>query len=178
MKNRTVRNGIIIVAIVGVVGIGATAFAGRGKGGWDRGPGTGRGYMMEELTDEQIKAMQTERKAFWKDTESLRRNLNVKELELRTELARENPDAKKALALQKEISGIESDLDQKRIEHVLKMQKISPYAGRGYMKGRGGRMGYGPGSGRGGYGPRGGGYGQRGGGYGSMGGGYGGPCWQ
>ena len=177
MKNRTFHNLVIIAAIVGMVGVGATAFAGRGKGGWDRGPGTGRGYMMEELTDEQIKAMEEERNAFRKDTESLRRNLNVKELELRTELARENPDAKKALALQKEISGIESDLDQKRIEHMLKMQKITPYAGRGYMLGRGGQMGYGPGSGRGGYGPGGGGYGHRGGGSGFM-GGYGGPCWQ
>ena len=120
--------------------------------------------------------METERNAFRKATESLRRNLRVKQLELRTELARENPDEKKALALQKELSGIKSDLDLKRIEHVLKMQKIDPNAGRGYMMGRGDRMGYGPGSGRGGYG-RGGGYGKRGGGYGST-GNYGGPCWQ
>ena len=177
MKNRTFRNLILVAATVSLVGVGATAFAGRGKGGWDRGPGSGRGYMMEELSEEQIKALEAERNAFRKDTESIRRNLHVKELELRTELARENPDAKKALALQKEISTIESNLDQKRIEHLLKMQKISPNAGRGYMKGRGDRMGYGPGSGRGGYGHRGGGYGQRGGGYGFM-GGYGGPCWQ
>lgn len=175
MEHRTVRNVIIIVAIVGLVGIGATAFAGRGKGGWDRG--YGRGTMMEELTEEQIKAIEEERKAFWKDTESQRRNLHVKELELRTELARENPDAQKALALQKELSGIKSDLDQKRIEHVLKMQKISPHVGRGAMMGRGGRMGYGPDSGRGGYGRKGGGYGHRGGGYGFM-GSYGSPCWQ
>ncbi len=177
MKNNTFRNVILIAATVSLVGVGATAFAGRGKGGWDRGPGYGRGSMMEELTDEQVKAIEEERNAFRKETESLRQNLNVKELELRTELARENPDAKKALALQKEISGLESDLDQKRIEHMLKMQKITPYAGRGYMMGRGGRMGYEPGSGGGGYGPRGGGHGPRGGGSGFM-GGYGGPCWQ
>ena len=176
MKNRTLRNLIIFAAIVGMVGIGATAFAGRGKGGWDRGPGYGRGYMMEELTDEQVKALEEERNAFRKQTENLRQDLRVKELELRTELARENPDAKKALALQKEVSGIESNLDQKRIEHMLKMQKITPNAGRGYMMGRGGRVGYGPESGRGGYG-KGGGYGHRGGGYGFR-GGYGGPCWQ
>ncbi len=177
MKNSTFRNVILIAATVSLVGVGATAFAGRGKGGWDRGPGYGRGAMMDDLTDEQVKAMEEERNAFRKETESIRQNLNVKELELRTELARENPDAKKALALQKEISGLESDLDQKRIEHMLKMQKITPYAGRGYMMGRGGRMGYGPGSGGGGYGPRGGGHGPRGGGSGFM-GGYGGPCWQ
>ena len=133
---------------------------------------------MEELTDEQVKAMEQERNVYWKSTESIRRNLRVKELELRTELARENSDAKKALALQKEISLMESDLDQKRIEHMLKMQEITPYAGRGYMMGRGGKMGYGPESGRGGYGHRGGGFGGKGGGYGSRGSYGGGPCWQ
>ena len=176
MKNRKFRNLIMIVAIVSMVGVGATAFAGRGKGGWDRGPGYGRGYMTEELTEEQVKALEEERKAFHKETESLQQNLYVKKLELKTELAKENSDAKKALALQKEISGLKANLDQKRIEHILKMKKITPYAGRGYMMGRGGRMGYGPESGRGGYG-KGGGYGHRGGGYGFR-GGYGGPCWQ
>jgi Spy/CpxP family protein refolding chaperone len=171
MKKRNFRNLILIIATVSLVGVGATAFADRGRGGWDRGAGYGRGTMMDDLTDEQVKAMQDERNAFRKETESIRRNLTVKELELRTELARENPDAKKALALQKEISLMESDLDQKRIEHMLKMQKITPYAGRGYMMGRGGRMGYGPESGRGGYG-------HRGGGFGGKGGGYSGPCWQ
>ena len=184
MKKRSIRNLILIVATVSLVGVGATAFAGRGKGGWDRGPGSGRGWMMEELTDEQVKALEEERKAFWKESESIRQNLRVKKLELRAEMARENPDEKKALALQKEISLMKADMDQKRIEHQLKMQKISPYAGRGYMTGRGGGSGYGPGSGCGGYGPRGGGYGSKGGefggkggGYGSR-GGYGAPCWQ
>ncbi len=162
MKNRTFRNLILIIATVSLVGIGATAFAGKGKGGWDRGPGSGRGYMMEDLTDEQVKALEQERNAFRKDTESLRQNLRVKKLELRTELARENPDTKTALALQKEISNLKSDLDQKRIEHILKMQKIHPNAGRGYMKDRGGRGGSRAGGGCGGYGPRGGGSGYRG----------------
>ena len=87
-------------------------------------------------------------------------------MELRTELARENPDARKAVALQKEISALEADLDEKRIEHRLKMQKITPDGGRGFMMGRGGK-GYGPGYGRGG--------GQGGYGPGACGGG--GPCW-
>ena len=177
MKKRTVRNMILVVATVSLVGVGATAFAGRGKGGWDRGPGSGRGWMMEELTDEQVKAIEEERKAFWKDTESVRRNLRVKKLELKAEMARENPDAKKALALQKEISLMKADMDQKRIEHKIKLKKISPYADRGSMRGRGGESSYGPGSGCGGYGPRGGGYGSKGGGYGSR-GAYGGSSWQ
>ena len=166
MEKKTFRNLILVIATVSLVGVGATAFADRGKGGWDRGPGSGRGWMMDELTDEQVKAMEEERKSFWKETESTHRNLRVKKLELKAEMARENPDAKKALALQKEISLMKGDLDQKRIEHQLKMQKISPYAGRGYMMGRGDKRGYGPESGRGGYGQKGGGFGGKGGGYG------------
>jgi len=86
-------------------------------------------------------------------------------------MAKENPDAKKAVALQKEISELESSLDEQQIEHRLKMQKIAPYAGRGYMMGRRGMgMGYGPGYGRGG--------GKGGFGPGDCGGGGGGPCWE
>ena len=179
MKNRTFRNLILLTATVSLVGIGATAFAGWGRGygrqmGWGGGPGGCPGYGYGPgatqdiaLSDEQIKAIEEERSAFRKDTENLRQNLRVKELELRTELAQENPDTKKALALQKEISSLESDLDQKRIEHRIKMQKIMPEAGRGYKMGRGGR-GYGPGYGRG--------FGKGGYGGGPCGGG--GSCWQ
>lgn len=181
MKANTINKLIIALTALALLGIGATAFAGWGRGygrnmGWGGGPGNCPGYgygygsgagQGAAMNDEQIKALEEERQAFWKATESLRQNLQVKELELRTELAKENPDAKKAVALQKEISALESGLDEKRIEHRLKMQKIDPYGGRGYMMGRGGK-GYGPGfgrgGGRGGYGP------------GNCGGG--GPCWQ
>jgi len=182
MKNRTFRNLILIAATVSLVGIGGTAFAGWGRGsgrnmGWGGGPGNCPGYgygagatQGNAMSDEQLKAIEEERQAFWKATESLRRNLYAKELELRSELAKESPDAKRAVALQKEISALETDLDAKHIEHRLNMQKITPYAGRGTMMGRGGK-GYGPGYGRGGGGR--GGYGP-----GDCGGGGGGPCWQ
>ena len=144
--------------------------------GWGGGPGNCPGYGYgpgggpgTQLSEEQLKAVEEERQAFWKATQSLRQNLYAKELELRSELAKENPDAKKALALQKEISALEASLDEQHIEHRLKMQQIAPDAGRGYMMGRRGKgsggygPGYGRGGGRGGYGP------------GECGGG--GPCW-
>ena len=179
MKNNTMNKVIIVVAVFALLGVGATAFAGRGRGygrqmGWGGGPGNCPGYGYgpgssegAALSEEQIKAIEEERQAFWNATENLRQNLRVKELELRTELARENPDAAKAVALQKEISVLESELDVKRIEHRLKMHKITPYGSRGYMMDRGGKgygRGYGRGGGRGGYGP------------GDCGGGA--PCWQ
>ena len=182
MKKLNVRNWVAVLTAVTLMGIGATAFAGWGRGygrhmGWGGGPadgpGCGRGDMDENLTDEQIKAIEGERQAFFNATESLRETIYAKELELRAELAKENPDAQKAAGIQKEISRIESDLDQKRVDHMINMRKIAPDAGRGYAggygrgPGRGYGMGYGPGDCPG-YG-RGGGYG-----YGRGGGG----CWR
>ena len=49
----------------------------------------------------------------------------------------DDPDVKKAQELQKEISNLEATIDQKRIDHMIKMKKINPHAGRGYGSGRG-----------------------------------------
>ena len=84
------------------------------------------------LNDEDIKALEEERSAFLKATDSIRQNLYSKELELRSELYKENPDVSKAGALQKEISELEAQLDQKRIDHMIKIRKLSPNAGRGF----------------------------------------------
>jgi hypothetical protein len=158
---------IIIIAIIGIVGYAATSFAGWGHG-WGRGgggeycngPGAGwsqkgfggRGYQ-GNLSDEQIEKFSTERQAFIEDTGELRQTLYQKQLELRSELAKQDPDAKKAVEIQKEISELESQLGQKRIEHRIKMQKENPefFSGRGYGSGgRGmGRGFYGKGMGRG-----------------------------
>ncbi len=70
-----------------------------------------------------------------------KRNLYSKELELRSELIKNNPDASKAGALQKEVSELESNLDQKRIDHMLKMRKLNTNVDREYMGGY--HMGYG-----------------------------------
>ena len=57
-----------------------------------------------------------------------------KELELRSELSRANPDAKKAANLQKNISKLEARLNQKQIDHMIAVKKINPDAGRGFME--------------------------------------------
>jgi Spy/CpxP family protein refolding chaperone len=176
---------IVVVAIFGVVGYAATSFAGRGRGWgggggycWGQGGGWGQrgsaapGYQ-GNLNDQDIDKLSKQRQAFFEDTRELRENLYQKELELRSELAKQDPDVNKAVALQKEVSELEGQLSQKRIEQRLKMQKENPdlFAGRGY--GRGGGYGMGRGYGRGG------GYGM-GRGYG-MGPGFqgrGGGCWQ
>ena len=161
MKMNNFAKGVIVLAIAGIVGFAATSFAGWGKsgggncggqGGWgQRGsvaPGT-----QGNLNDEQINQLDKERQVFFEETRDLRENLYQKEVALRNELAKEDPDAQKAAGLQTEISEMTAQLDQKRIDHRLKMKKENPefFAGRGYGQGgRGmGRSFNGPGMGRG-----------------------------
>ena len=145
---------IIGLTIVVVIGIGAYAFGHRGEGyGYHGrmhgGSGMHHGYYGESdygypgnLKDDEIKALEKERSTFNKDTENIRRDLYSKELELRSELVKDNPDASKAGSLQKDISELQSDLDQKRLNHMIKIRKINPNAGRGFMMGEY-HMGYG-----------------------------------
>ena len=162
---------LMVVGIVAVLAIAATSFAGWGRGGgrggncWGPGAGYGpRGYgaqgYQSNLSEEELAKLNQERQAYFEATSDLREKLYQKELQLRSELAKPEPDAKIAAGLQKDISGLESELDQKRLEHRINMRKEFP---------RGGYQGYG-------YGPRG-----RGMGRGMYGGGdcYGGRggCW-
>ena len=161
MKMNHFIKGVAVLAIAGIVGFAATSFAGWGRGGggncWGQGGGWGQrgsaapGYQ-GNLSDEQITRLDMERRAFFEETQNLRENLYQKELELRSELAKENPDAQKASGLQAEISELSAQLDQKRIDHRIKMKKENPefFAGRGYGQGgRGMGRGFnGPGMGR------------------------------
>ncbi|UCD82231.1 MAG: periplasmic heavy metal sensor [Desulfobacterales bacterium] len=176
MKMSNSRKITLVLAILGIVGFAATSFAGwgRGSGGggycWGQGSGWGQrgggapGYQ-GNLSDQDIDKLNKERQAFFEDTRDLREKLYQKELELRAEMAKQDPDVNKAVTLQKEVSELEGQLDQKRVEQRLRMQKENPdfFTDRGYGRGYG-------------YGPRGGmGMGMMGQGFG---GGRGGGCWQ
>ena len=148
MKMNNFAKGITVLAIAGIVGFTATSFAGWGRGGGGNCGGQGSGWSQRgvapsgyqgNLNDEQITRLDKERQAFFEETRNLRENLYQKELELRSELAKEDPDVQKAAGLQAEISELTAQLDQKRIDHRIKLQKDNPefFAGRGY--GRGGR---------------------------------------
>jgi Spy/CpxP family protein refolding chaperone len=165
MKMNNFAKLVAILAIAGIVGFSATSFAGRGRGGggcWNQGSGweqrgAGPSCCQNNLSDEQMTRLQKERRAFFEETRDLRENMYQKELELRGELAKADPDAQKAGDLQAEISSLTAQLDQKRIAHRIKMKKENPelFAGRGYGKGGRGmdRGFYGHGKGRGPYGP-------------------------
>ena len=152
---RNVKTIIITVASVAVIGFALNAFAHGGMGmgggwghygqGWHHQGEYGPGYA-DQMSKEQYQQLEQKREAFFKETEALRANLYEKERELQSELAKAEPDTAKASGLQKEISELQAQFDQKRIDHMVEMRKLNPNVGRGFMRG-GSMMGYGPGGG-------------------------------
>ena len=167
---------LVVLTVFTVMGFGVYAFADGGMGygrhhggkghhgpGWQGGDYECPGYgnMMGDLSEEDIQKMDEQREAFFKSTEDLRRKLYQKRLAMESEFAKKDPDAKNAANLQKEISDLRAQMDQKRIVHMFEMRKINPNSGAGFMgpgmmghgygrgyKGNGPMMGYGSSSGR------------------------------
>ena len=105
--------------IVVMFALNTEVFAGRGCG-------YGK-YEYRENPD-----IRTERTAFLTETEELRENLFNKEQQLVAEMDQESPDVEIAISIQKEISELRAELDQKWIEYAIKMKKIHPNFGSRY----------------------------------------------
>jgi len=154
--------GIMIATIIGIFGFASLSFAGWGNGcgygmgyggrgmGWHHRGGDGYGMMgnYSNLSDEEIAKLDQRRSEFFKATEEIRGQLYEKDLALQSELAKKNPDTKKASELQQEISKLQSELDQKSLDFEIQTRKSSPnyngaYRGHGRMMGSGyGDRGY------------------------------------
>ena len=140
---------IVAIASIAVIGFALNAFA---HGGWgyhgsgmhqrgDAGPG-----FDDQMSNEQRQQFEQQREAFLKETQDVRASLVEKERELQNELAKAEPDISSASGLQKQISELRAQLDQKRLDHMVEMKKSIPGAGRGFAGG-GPMMGYGTGGG-------------------------------
>jgi len=172
MKRPAVRTLIIAVSLVLSLSIGTSAFAlnfefnedayPKDKGKWEeqkknadqkkiqeqreklgitQPPSSGMNCMAN-LNKEDAEKVKAERDKFLKATQNLRQEIMSKELVLQSELVKPVTDVQKAMALQKELSDFESELDQKRLTHLLEIKKISPDAAAACMdKGRGGMGG-------------------------------------
>jgi Spy/CpxP family protein refolding chaperone len=141
MKKHLFSGMVVVGAVVVLMGLGVNAFAGMGKG-----PGNnGMGCASANLTDDQMKQMESERNAFQTATRDIRQQLIEKRQALHAELAKQTPDAATAATLQKGISDLQAQFDQKRLIHILNMKKIDP----DFVEGPGMGHGMGPGMGRG-----------------------------
>ena len=145
MYKRISTSLIMSIAVISFVAIGATAWAGWGNGygmrgggmGWHHGNGyrdgyQGCAYWGDNLSKEDYQKLDAERQSFIDGTRELRQSLYQKNLELKSELAKTNIDEKKVSSIQNELSNLEAQFDQKRIEHITKMKKINPDVGMGF----------------------------------------------
>ena len=138
---------IMLIAAIAIAFSGIYASADGGKGyrhhrgmhqgqGWhQRGYGGPGCAVMDNLSEDETKKLDAERTEFFEATKGLRRKIYQKRLELASELAKENPDAATAAGLQKEVSDFKAQMAQKRLEHILRVQKINPDLGRGFWGG-------------------------------------------
>lgn len=163
MKKNSVKKIIMVLVAFAIAGFGTNAFAGSGCCNKGLNPNSGQGQRgayggcpayAGELGEDKIQELDQERNAFYEATEALRQSIDEKEIELRNELAKEASDVERLSELQKDVSDLRVQLDQKRLEHIVRMKEINPNISRGWYGGHGycghGYGGYGHG-GRGNY---------------------------
>ncbi|MDM8515651.1 periplasmic heavy metal sensor [Desulfobacterales bacterium HSG16] len=125
-------------------GMGKGGCGGGGYKGTQQGAGTQQGYgcqaAVADMTEEQIKQIADERKAFFSQTAELKQQILVKQTELAAIMVKKEADMESAVAVQKEISELQGQFDIKRLEHMAEMKKINPNCDGGmYKMGRGGK---------------------------------------
>jgi Spy/CpxP family protein refolding chaperone len=141
----------IVVAAIFLIAVAAVAFAhgqrmggymtGPGCQGRMMGPGQGRGFngAYASLSDEDRAKIDAAREKFFDETRSLRRDMDDQAYALSKEMNSDNPDSAKVAQLQKQLSKLEADFDQKRVQHQLEMRKLLPekFRDRGWGRGCG-----------------------------------------
>jgi Spy/CpxP family protein refolding chaperone len=122
MKKPIIVSALLVLTLVWVLSAEAQ--------GWGRGGGRGAGPGWQDdtyglnLTQDQSTKINRLRQSFWKDTADFNTRIDQKQLELNSLLLEPNPDSQKVTKLQKEISGLQSQFDEKRINYQLESRKI------------------------------------------------------
>ncbi|MBI5586326.1 MAG: Spy/CpxP family protein refolding chaperone [Deltaproteobacteria bacterium] len=158
-------------ALVAMSGLAVAAGPGFGRGwGYNADCPGGGAYDRLNLTAEQKTKMNELREKTWKDTVTLRNEMQTKRLELRTLWTNPNPDKDKIAAKQKELNALRDKLQATMTDSKIEARKfLTPeqaaelatsgpgmgFGGHGWGKGRmmGGRGGMGAGPCGGGFGP-------------------------
>jgi len=129
----------------GYMGPGMMGYGGGyGPGMMGYGPGYGhmRGYYGPEgygnLSQEDAAKLQQAQDKFFEGTRELRTSIRDKQFALNDELQKTNPDKAKVADLQKQLSQLESQFDQKALDHQLELRKEFPQSNYSSGYGRGG----------------------------------------
>ncbi len=128
-RSKWIRTGMGVM-LVGLLIWTGSAFAGKNRG---FGPGMGPGNppCFANLTADQQKQFTELRQKFYNDTQNLRQQIAEKRAELNLEMTKATPDVTKAQAIQKELSALQAEMDQKQVVHMIEMKKICPTMGAG-----------------------------------------------
>jgi len=179
MKKTLTVSTLIVMLLLWTVAAEAQLWKSGTGGASGMGPGWRSDFSGINLTENQQKKLDSLYQASGKDGAKLNNKLGQKQLEMNSLLLEPNPDQSRVASLQKELSGLQSDLNDQRITYQLEARKIftpEQFAqlppgcsfgfgsmmggyGSGYVcgKGPGYKCGRGPGYGCGmgaGYGPR------------------------
>jgi Spy/CpxP family protein refolding chaperone len=125
--------GIVVLALCSLPAFAHGPFSGRGTGECLYG---GQG-LEGSLTAEQQAELRELRQGFADQTQELRETLQAKRQEMRTLMGSSSPDGKDLKRVQAEVNTLRAQLDDARIDHVLKVKKIDPRAFAGYGRGYG-----------------------------------------
>ncbi len=96
---------------------------GRG-GGWGSGPGWRSDFLGLNLTDTQQKQLDNLYQSYRKEVATLYNKMGQKQLELNSLLLETNPEHSRVTALQKEISDLQANLNDRSVTYQLEARKI------------------------------------------------------
>jgi len=123
MKKSIIISVLFIATLMWVFSAEAQGW-GRGGGGRGAGPGWQGDSFGLNLTQDQSTKLNTLHQAFRKDMSNLNVKTDQRQLELNSLLLEPNPDSGKVAQLQKEISGLQTQFNDKRINYQLESRKI------------------------------------------------------
>ena len=112
------------------------------------GPGMGRGFgpgrncdncPKNNLTAEQQEKMDSLHKTYQDKTTDARNEIMKKQIDLNAEINKDNPDLKKAKAIQKDINELQAKINDAHLEFIIEAKKVNPDMpfGKGTRMGKG-----------------------------------------
>jgi zinc resistance-associated protein len=128
---------LIICVMVMAGAYNANAYKGGAGGGCPMMSVQGGRYGLQ-LDEATMAKLDKEQESFFKKTQDLKNEIYAKNLELEAEIAKKNPNMNTVKKVQRELSKLKADFDEKMIEHRINMNKIAPgYGSRMMMRGKG-----------------------------------------